>query len=345
MPKRKAKPKKPAKRKTKAPKAAAPKTKRTAHAAAPVHAEPVAIAASPVPSRPRNPDQGEIRVGISGWRYEPWRGVFYPKGLRQQDELKHASSLLNSIEINGTFYSLQRPTSFASWAADVPPDFVFSVKAPRFITHILRLRDAKMPLANFFASGLLKLGAAFGPILWQLPPNFKFDRPLIEEFLQLLPHDTAAAEKIACEHGDKVKNRAWTKALVEAPVRHAMEARNASFLTPQFIELLREYNVAVVCADSPEWPQMMDLTADFVYCRLHGSEVLYTDGYDEKSLKEWAARVAGWSRGENPDTGKLAAQPRFEARTIRDVYVYFDNDSKVCAPRDAQRMRKLVDAM
>lgn len=286
--------------------------------------------------------RGTIRIGVSGWRYEPWRGVFYPPGLRQDDELTHASSLLNSIEINGTFYSLQSPKSFASWAADVPPDFIFAVKGPRFITHIRRLKNAKEPLANFFASGILRLGRALGPILWQLPPNFKFDRERLESFLTLLPRDSEAMAKLAHAHSSKLKKRAWLKPLTHAPIDHAMEIRHASFATPEFIDLLRQQNVALVCADSPQWPRLMDITADFIYCRLHGAEELYASGYDEKSLQEWAKRTVAWSRGENPNDAKLAGKLPRGKQSRRDVFIYFDNDAKVLAPRDAQRLRQLV---
>lgn len=288
---------------------------------------------------------GTIRSGISGWRYEPWRGPFYPKELRQKDELKYAASKLNSIEINGTFYSLQSPESFKSWASEVPPGFVFAVKGPQFITHIRRLKEVEVPLANFFASGILRLGNALGPILWQLPPNFKFDRERLDTFFALLPRDTAAVAKLARRHNDKLKHRAWLKPLADAPVRHAMEVRHASFETPEFVALLRKHDVALVCTDSPQWPQMMDITADFIYCRLHGAEELYASGYDDKTLQEWAKRAVSWSRGENPDNAKLAATPRSGKQIPRDVFVYFDNDAKVRAPHDAQELQSVVAAI
>ena len=285
---------------------------------------------------------GTIRIGISGWRYEPWRGTFYPKGLRQQDELKHAASALTSIEINGTFYSLQTPESFKRWADDVPDGFVFSVKGPRFITHLRRLQDSGPALANFFASGILRLGRALGPILWQLPPNFKFDRERIENFFKMLPRDTEAAGKFARSHDKRLKTKAWTKPIVNAPVRHAMEIRHASFATSEFIELLRRYEVALVCADSVEWPRLMDVTSDIVYCRLHGSEELYASGYDDKSLREWAERAVSWARGEDDADGPLAGAPLAGKSRKRDVFIYFDNDKKVRAPVDAQKLMGMV---
>ncbi len=223
---------------------------------------------------------GIIRVGIAGWTYEPWRGVFYPKGLKREQELEYAASQFRAIEINGTFYGMQKPASFAHWADQVPADFVFSVKAPRYITHILRLRDPLVPLANFIASGLLRLDLHLGPILWQFPPNFRFDHGRIEPFLRLLPQDTEAAAKLGTKHDGKLHAPAWLEVNSKRPLRHAFEIRHESFRCEAFIELLRAHNVALVCADSVQWPRLMDVTADFVYCRLHGSEELYASGYD-----------------------------------------------------------------
>src|SRR5580658_10680 len=288
---------------------------------------------------------GNIRIGISGWRYPPWRGTFYPKKLRQKDELKHAASVFSTIEINGTFYSLQTPDSFQQWASDVPAGFVFSVKGPQFITHMRRLKDVDLALANFFASGILRLGRTFGPILWQLPANFKYDRQRLESFFQLLPRDTEAAGKLARRHDNRLKTRAWTKPLEKAPVRHAMEIRHASFATPEFVDILRRHNVALVCADSLEWPRLMDVTSDFVYCRLHGSEELYASGYDDNALDAWAARVATWAKGSEPADGDKASTKDARIKKTRDVFVYFDNDMKVRAPRDAQALRKRIEEL
>jgi len=286
---------------------------------------------------------GTVRIGISGWRYRPWRGFFYPPKLAQKLELAYASKIFRSIEINGTFYSLQRPEYFEAWAAETPDDFVFSVKGPRFITHIRRLKDVKIPLANFLASGVLRLGPKFGPILWQFPPNFRFDSKKLESFLKLLPHDTESAAALARRHDENVSGRAALKAKAKRPLRHAMEIRHDSFVTPEFIELLRAYDVALVCADTVEWPRRMDVTSDFVYCRLHGSERLYASGYDEKALDQWAARVTSWARGKEPvDAEKIIkrGKPKIHAR---DVFVYFDNDVKVRAPFDAQGLMTRVD--
>jgi uncharacterized protein YecE (DUF72 family) len=279
---------------------------------------------------------GTVRIGISGWTYAPWRGLFYPKGVPQKRELEYAASQFNTLEINGTFYGMQRPDAFADWADRVPDDFVFAVKAPRYITHMRRLRDPATPLANFIASGLLRLGPKLGPILWQFPPNFRFDAERIGSFLKLLPHDSDAAARLGFKHDDRLKAPAWLKVDAERKMRHAFEVRNETFRTKAFIDLLRKYDVALVCADTVEWPRLMDLTADFVYCRLHGSEELYASGYDDEALGKWAERVATWAKGGEPaDAERIDGNGR-ERR--RDVFVYFDNDQKVRAPVDARAL-------
>jgi len=304
------------------------------------------------PRRPRSPARaagravGDARIGMSGWRYPPWRGVFYPDGLRQDDELAYASRTVRSIEINGTFYSMQRPEYFADWASQTPEDFVFAVKGPRYITHILRLKEAETALANFFASGLLDLGPKLGPLLWQLPPNFKFDAERIDAFLALLPRDTDQARDLARHHNDKVKGRSSIPDLPKRRLRHALEIRHESFRDPAFIRLLRRHRVALVCADTVEWPRLMDLTSDFVYCRLHGSEVLYASGYDDAALDAWAERVHAWRTGAEPKDPERVIDHPGPRRRARDVFVYFDNDAKVRAPLDAQgligRVHKLA---
>jgi uncharacterized protein YecE (DUF72 family) len=288
---------------------------------------------------------GKVRIGISGWTYKPWRGEFYPKDLKQKRELEYASNTFNSIEINGTFYSLQRPTSFERWAAETPDDFVFSVKAPRFITHIKRLKDADAPVANFLASGIFNLGAKLGPILWQLPPNFHFKPEILESFFRLLPHDTEEAAARANNHDKWMAKRAALKPDAKRPMRHAMEIRHASFATLEFINLLRKYDVALVCADTVEWPRMMDLTSDFVYCRLHGSEVLYASGYDDASLDQWTTRVTAWARGNEPEDADRVIKEKGPKRPARDVFVYFDNDAKVRAPFDAKSLTARVNKL
>jgi uncharacterized protein YecE (DUF72 family) len=279
---------------------------------------------------------GGVRIGISGWDYASWRGIFYPDGLARAHELEFAAQRFRSIEANSTFYGTQTPKSFARWAEATPDDFVFSIKAPRYITHVLRLKEASTPLANFLASGLLRLGAKLGPILWQLPPQFRFSRERIEAFLKLLPHDTATAARIARRNDFAAKDRVWIGKVDDRPMRHAIEIRHDSFVVPDFVDLLRRYDVALVCADTVEWPRLMDVTSDFMYCRLHGSEVLYASGYDDAALETWARRVAAWAQGREPRDAERIGGPG--PRRARDVFVYFDNDAEARAPFDAQSL-------
>jgi len=280
----------------------------------------------------------EVRIGISGWRYPPWRKVFYPEDLTQARELNFASRALPTIEINGTFYGQQRPTSFSNWYTDTPEDFVFSIKCPRYVTHILRLRDIEKPIANFMASGLFCLKEKLGPFLWQFPPSFKFEPELFENFLKLLPHDTDAGLALAKQH-DARMTQTYLEIDQKRPLRHAVEIRNQSFVDPAFIKLLRKYNVAFVIADTAgKWPYYEDVTGDFVYLRLHGAEELYASGYTDEALDRWASRIKAWSEGTQPDDAILIAELAPPARKSRDVFCYFDNDIKVKAPFDARKL-------
>ncbi|HJU27282.1 MAG TPA: DUF72 domain-containing protein [Rhodanobacteraceae bacterium] len=282
-----------------------------------------------------------IRIGISGWRYPPWRGVFYPKGLVQREELHYASRRFPSIELNGSFYSLQRPQSYASWRDDTPNGFVFAVKAPRFITHVKRLRGIEAPLANFFASGVFELRQKFGPILWQFPPNFRYDRDLFARFFELLPRDTGAASKLARRRDYRMKGRA--RLAIDRPrkLRHAIEIRHESFLDDDFVALLREHNIALVVADTAgRWPYVEDVTADFLYLRLHGDVQLYVSGYTDQALERWAARIRAWSEGSQPGDARLITTRKPKSRKSRDIYCYFDNDAKVKAPFDAMELNE-----
>ncbi|KZE95653.1 hypothetical protein AVP42_00093 [Agromyces sp. NDB4Y10] len=267
----------------------------------------------------------EARIGISGWRYRPWRGVFYPKGLRQADELAYAAERMTSIELNGSFYSLQRPASWLRWRDGTPDGFVFAVKGPRFITHVKRLGDVDAPLANFFASGVLDLGAKLGPVLWQLPPTLRYDEGLLDAFLARLPRTRADAAALAARHDDRMSGRASFPAAAagatgETPIRYAVEVRHPSFeeAADEWSALLTRHGVASVTADTAgKYPRLDRTTADFAYARLHGEEELYASGYDDPSLDRWAE----WTRAH------------LEAG--RDAYLYFDNDIKVRAPYDA----------
>lgn len=285
----------------------------------------------------------DVRIGISGWTYAPWRGTFFPKGLRQKDELRHAASRVRTIEINGTFYSLQRPSSFGSWYHDTPEDFLFAVKGSRFITHMKRLNDVTVPMANFFASGLLRLEGKLGPVLWQLPPQMKFDRPRLEKFFEALPRTRDEARSLAKRHDQRLKGRAWLRIQEDRPLRHALEVRHPTFETAEFVDLLREHDIALVVADTAgKWPLMREVTADFVYVRLHGDKELYASGYSDAVLAQWAERVDAWSAGNDAPDATRFGSPVERRRKGRDVFVYFDNDIKTHAPFDAMRLVELL---
>jgi uncharacterized protein YecE (DUF72 family) len=334
--------------------------------------------------------QGTVRIGISGWRYTPWRSVFYPEKLPQRLELAYAARRFPTIEINGSFYSLQRPEYYAQWRAEAPPGFVFSVKGGRFITHMLKLRNVEVALANFFASGLFELGDKLGPILWQfppmmqfhpevfeaffqqlrnveramanffasgianlqemlgpflwqLPPMLRFDADRLRDFFALLPRDTDAAAALARRRDEKVRGRARLAYGPNRPLRHCLEVRHDSFKTPEFVALLREHRIGLVVADTAgKWPYADDVTADFVYVRLHGDEELYVSGYTRRALETWAARIRAWRVGDVPPQAQLIAPDAPMPRAPRDVYVYFDNDAKVKAPRDAENLMRLL---
>jgi uncharacterized protein YecE (DUF72 family) len=268
---------------------------------------------------------GEARMGISGWRYPPWRGEFYPRGLPQRDELRYAAERLSSIEINGSFYSLQRPSSYQRWRDETPDDFVFAVKGGRFITHMLALRDTRAALANFFASGVLALGPKLGPVLWQLPERLRFDAAQLDEFLALLPRTTAEAVALTRDHDARVEGRMFTEIDTDRPIRHALEVRSETFAQDAAYDILRSHGVALVVADTAgRWPHLRELTSDFVYVRLHGAEELYSSGYTDAALRAWARDIRSWLDAD------------------RDVYVYFDNDMKVHAPFDALQLTTML---
>jgi uncharacterized protein YecE (DUF72 family) len=292
------------------------------------------------------PAAGKVRIGISGWRYAGWRGVFYPTKLPLRSELTFAANNFTSIEINCTHYSLQKPEYFAQWAAETPDDFVFAIKGSRFITHMKKLRIVEEPLSNFFAQGVLRLGKKLGPVLWQFPPQFVFEPVKLETFFKMLPRTMKQAAQLASAHGPKLHERAHTtveRGTAKQEIRHCVEIRHESFAVPEFIQLLRRHSIGSVVADTVEWPLLMDVTADFVYCRLHGSEQLYASGYDDATLDLWADRVAAWARGDDAPSGRFACGEKCRKIPVRDVYVYFDNDMKVRAPFDAQGLRKRVE--
>ena len=284
---------------------------------------------------------GRTFIGISGWTYAGWRGVFYPEKLPRRRELAYAAERMDSVEINGSFYSLQRPTSYRTWYEQTPPDFVFAVKGSRFITHMKKLKEVETALANFFASGVLRLAEKLGPILWQFPERMPFNEERFAHFLDILPRTHADAARIALGHDDRLLGRAWTDPEHDGPIRHAFEIRHPGFLSPDFMEMLRRHGAALVFADTAgRWPYAEDLTADFVYVRLHGAEQLYVSGYTDPQLDWWAARIREWRRGSAPRDTTCVVPPGKDRAGGRDVYVYFDNDAKVHAPFDAIRLRE-----
>ncbi len=238
-------------------------------------------------------------IGTSGWAYKHWRrGPFYPAGLRQRDELAFIAQHFNSVELNGSFYRLQRPESYRAWYDQTPGDFLFAVKGSRFITHNKKLKDAEAPLANFFASGVFLLREKLGPIVWQLSERLRFDAARFEEFFALLPRESDAGR----------------------PLRYALEPRSPDFVTEESLALLRRYDIALVAADSGRWPLFEEETASFIYLRLHGSPITYASQYTDEALNRWAAKInAATSAG-------------------RDAYAYFDNDGHAHAPQDALRL-------
>ena len=281
----------------------------------------------------------DIRIGISGWTYAPWRGSFFPKGLAQKRELAFASRHVPSIEINGTFYSMQRPSCFRTWHEETPEDFLFALKGPRFITHQKRLKDVVVPTANFFASGVLRLNEKLGPILWQLPPMTRFDPERLETFFNLLPRSTKEASVFGRLHDHRLKARAWLRIDEDRPLRHALEVRHPSFECAEFVDLLRKHDIALVVADTAgKWPLMKDVTSDFVYVRLHGDTELYASGYTPEALERWATDIRAWSKGGDAPGARLFGTPCERRSRGRDVYVYFDNDVKAYAPFDAMSL-------
>jgi uncharacterized protein YecE (DUF72 family) len=266
-----------------------------------------------------------IRIGISGWRYEPWRGVFYPAGLAQRRELEFCAQHFSTVEINGSFYSLQRPQYYETWYRETPPGFLFSVKGSRYITHMLRLKNIEKPLANFFASGVLNLRDKLGPFLWQLPEMFRFEPERLAGFFKLLPRNTAKALQLARRRDARMTGRSRLAIDAKRPMRHAIEIRHRSFMNEEFVSLLRKHDIGLVVADTAgKWPRMLHVTSDFVYVRLHGEVKIYTSGYSRRALASWARRIRDWDADG------------------RDVYVYFDNDAKVRAPFDALSLKTLT---
>ena len=262
----------------------------------------------------------QIRVGIGGWTYAPWRNNFYPDKLVQRRELEYASRQLRAIEINGTFYRAQTPATYAKWAAETPEGFVFSLKTPRYITQAARLADAGKGIRGFILGGLAELGDRLGPILWQLPPSRPFDADDLAAFLDALPPQ-----------------------LNGQPLRHVLEVRDASFLDERYVALARSHGVATVFTDSPDFPTLADLTGEFVYARLKHSVDEVPTGYSFAALDHWARQARDWAAGKDaaalPHVGAVQAQT-----AARDVFMFFIGAAKHRNPAAAMALQSRVDA-
>ena len=285
-----------------------------------------------------------IRIGLSGWSYPHWRGgAYYPAGLPIKRELAHVSSQFSSLEINRSFYALLTPASCAAWRDATPRSFVFALKGSSFITHSKKLRGVDTALANFFAAGPLALGPKLGPIVWQLPERLKFDAERLAAFFALLPRTTAEAAMLAAQHDDRLKRGVHLEIDRPRKLRHAIEPRHASFLVPEFAQLARKHRVAIAVADSASWPRIEEVTADFVYVRLHGGAQTYASAYTPDEITAWAGKIRSWLASETPPEANRLTDAK--PPKVRDVYVYFDNDGSAHAPRDAAAlMEKLASS-
>lgn len=283
-----------------------------------------------------------VRIGVSGWSYDGWQGDFYPEDLPKRRRLEYVGRSFDTVEVNGSFYSLLSPKTFRSYHQETPDDFRFAVKGSRFITHNRRLREARLPLANFLASGLLVLDHKLDVILWQLPDRHRVRPERFRAFLELLPHDTEEAAELARQHDERVSEPV-TEAPANRRLRHAMEIRNPDDLTTEVVDMLRDEGVALVVSHAGDWPLAEELTAGFVYVRLHGAPETYADGYADADLERWAARIECWRSGEEPRDPQRITDRAPPRRKGRDVYVFLDNDSQGHAPHDALRLRSLLN--
>ncbi|WP_332695956.1 DUF72 domain-containing protein [Bosea sp. (in: a-proteobacteria)] len=256
---------------------------------------------------------GEIRIGIGGWVFEPWRGSFYPDGLPQKRELEYAAGKLTSIEVNGTYYGSQKPESFAKWRAETPEGFVFALKGSRFCTNRRVLAEAGPSVEKFVTSGISELKEKLGPINWQFMATKAFDPPDFEAFLKLLPKEVDGIT-----------------------LRHAVEVRHPSFRSPDFVALLREYGVAVITSGDSDFPEIADVTAPFVYARIMGTKEAEPKGYSGKQLESWAERARAWAQGDAPADLELVA-PAAEKRP-RDVFLYVISGDKIRNPAAAMAL-------
>lgn len=269
----------------------------------------------------------KIRIGISGWTYPDWRGSFYPDHVIIKNELQFASRVFNSIEVNGTFYSLQKPRVFEKWYNETPAEFSFAIKAPKYVTHERRLIDVATPVANFLASGILALQEKLGPLLWQLPPHLPYDGERIKTFLELLPHNTKDATKVARGHSDWMAERCFLETDANRPLLHALEVRHHSYVNKEFFDLMKQHNVAIVVGDTAgKWPLIEEVTGSMIYIRLHGDEEAYPNGYTKNALKSWGEKITTFMSSSKIDS----------------VYAFCDSDHKIAAPGNAMHLMQAM---
>jgi uncharacterized protein YecE (DUF72 family) len=261
---------------------------------------------------------GHLYIGVGGWTFAPWRGVFYPEKLTQSKELQYAASKLTSIEINGTYYGSQKPESFRKWASEVPDGFVFSLKGPRFATNRRVLAEAGDSVKRFYGTGVMELGDRLGPVLWQFAPTKKFDEADFGKFLELLPRE--------------LDGRA---------LRHVVEVRHASFCVPAFVALLKQFGIPVVFAEHETYPAIADVVGDFVYARLQKGNDDIKTCYPPKQLDAWAKRLQLWAEGSEPDDLPRVDKPSAK-KTPRDVFAYVIHEGKVRAPAGAMELIERV---
>jgi len=274
-------------------------------------------AKSPAKSPESNPaNSGRVRIGIGGWTFEPWRGVFYPPGLPHAKELSYAAERLTSIEVNGTFYRTQTPATFAKWASEVPSGFVFALKGPRYAVNRSVLKDAGDSIKRFLNSGIAELGGHLGPLLWQFAPTKKFDAADFGGFLELLP-----------------------KTFDGRALRHVIEVRHPSFCTGDFVALLRQFAFPVVYTDHAKYPNIADLTGDFVYARLQRGKDDIATAYPEKEIAAWAGRLRLWADGKAPDDLPcIEPNSAVKKSAPQDVFAYVIHEGKVRAPAGAMAL-------
>ena len=293
--------------------------KAPAKAAAKTAKSSQSTAKSPAKTAAKSEKAGRIFIGIGGWTFEPWRGVFYPKGLPHAKELSYASERLTSIEVNGTFYRSQTPATFRKWASEVPDGFVFALKGPRFATNRRVLKEAGDSIKRFLDSGVTELGGHLGPLLWQFAPTKKFDAADFGGFLELLP--------------DKYNGHA---------IRHVIEVRHDSFSTPEFTNLLRTFKMPVVFTDHARYPNIADITGDFVYARLQRGKDTIVTAYPPQEIDDWAGRLQSWANGGAPDDLPQVEPPQQTKTTApsppRDVFAYVIHEGKVRAPAGAMAL-------